>query len=198
LSDAEVKAFWQACATVGEPVAQCLKLLVLTGCRRAEIGNLRRSEINDKDGTITIPGSRTKNRKSFVLPLPPLARDILRSVKTDGDKVFTNGRGLAWSRIKAQLDDTLKFSTPWVLHDLRRTFSTGLNKIGIEPHVVEACLNHQSGHKAGVAGVYNQYAYLPEKTAALDRWSVHIGGLIEGRTAKVVPIKRKGMRGRQS
>lgn len=199
LTDSEIKAFWQATARVGAPVAQCLKLLLLTGCRRDEIGLLRCSEVNDADGTITIPASRAKNKKPHVVPLPPLAREILRSVQTSGDQVFTNGRGLAWSRVKAQLDDALNFSKPFVLHDLRRTFSTGLNKIGVEPHVVEACLNHQSGHKAGVAGVYNQYAYLPEKTAALDRWANHVIGLVEGRAAKVVPIKqRKAVRGRSS
>jgi integrase len=191
LSDTEIKAFWQATATVAEPVAQCLKLLLLTGCRRDEIGLLRCSEVNDADGTITIPASRSKNKKPHVIPLPPLARDILRSVKTSGDQVFTNGRGLAWSRIKAQLDAAMKPTMPWRLHDVRRTFSTGLNKIGIEPHLVEATLNHYSGHRAGVAGVYNQYAYLPEKTAALQRWCDQVIGLVEGRAAKVLPIKRK-------
>ena len=145
---------------------------------------------------MTIPANRSKNKKSFVIPLPPLARDILRSVQTSGDFVFAkNGKPVAaWSRIKAELDAVLKFSAPWVLHDLRRTFSTGLNRIGVAPEVVEACLNHVSGSKAGVAGVYNQYAYLPEKTAALERWADHVIGLVEGRAAKVVPMKRKGAR----
>jgi integrase len=191
-----VKAFWQACATVGEPKAQCLQLLLLTGCRRAEIGNLRRGEINEKDGTITIPGSRTKNKRTIVLPLPPLAQEILRSVKTSGgDQIFTNGRGLAWSRIKAQLDAAMKPTAPWRLHDLRRVFSTGLSKIGVEPHIVEACLNHYSGARSGVAGTYNVWHYAPEKATALARWSDHVIGLVEGRAGKVLPMKRKA-RGR--
>lgn len=191
LSDVEVIAFWKASDTLDAPVAQCLKLLLLTGCRRDEIGKLRRAEIST-DGTVTIPASRSKNKKSFVIPLPPVALDILRSVQTSGDFVFDTGRGkpvAAWSRIKADLDSVLKFSAPFVIHDLRRTFSTGLNKIGVAPEVVEACLNHVSGTKSGVAGVYNQYAYLPEKTAALQRWSDHVIGLFEGR-AKVVPIRK--------
>jgi integrase len=197
LTDAEIVKFWKACNTVGEPVAQCLKLLLLTGCRRDEIGSLRRQEISDGGDTITIPASRSKNKKPHVIPLPPLARDILHSVQTSGDFVFNTGRGkpiAAWSRIKAELDTVLKFSSPWVLHDLRRSFSTGLNKIGVAPEVVEACLNHISGSKGGVAGVYNQYAYLPEKTAALQRWADHVIGLVEGRAAKVVPIKQKDTR----
>src|SRR5262249_9450714 len=118
-------------------------------------------------------------------------RDILSSVKTNGEQVFCSGRGLAWSRIKAQLDDAMK-TTGWRLHDLRRTFATGLASIGVEPHIVEACLNHQSGAKAGVAGVYNRHGYLKEKTAALALWSDHVVSLVEGRAAKVVSMKRKG------
>jgi integrase len=196
LSDAEIVAFWKACDTLGEPVSQCLKLLLLTGARRDEIGKLRRAEISD-DGTVTIPASRSKNKKEFVIPLPAQTREILRGVQTRGDFVFTTARGkpiAAWSRIKTELDAVLKFSTPWVLHDLRRCFSTGLNKIGVAPEVVEACLNHISGSKGGVAGTYNQWHYLPEKTAALARWADHVIGLVEGRAATVVPIKRKGAR----
>jgi integrase len=192
LTDAEIVKFWKACNTMSEPVAQCLKLLLLTGCRRDEIGKLTRREISD--GTITIPASRSKNKKAFVIPLPPLAQTILRSVKTNGDFVFDTGRGkpiAAWSRIKAELDAVLKFSTPFVIHDVRRTVSTNLNKIGIASEVVEACLNHVSGTKGGVAGVYNQYVYLPEKTAALAAWAGHVTGLVEGKAATVVPIKKR-------
>ena len=198
LTDAEVIAFWKASNTLDAPVAQCLKLLLLTGCRRDEIGKLRRGEISADGSTLTIPGNRTKNKKPFVIPLPPLARHILRSVKkTSGDFVFDTGRGkpiAAWSRIKTELDAALKFTKPWVTHDLRRTFATGLNSIGVAPEVVEACLNHVSGTKADVAGVYNQYAYLPEKTAALQRWADHVLALVEGKAAKVVSIKRKAVR----
>ena len=40
--------------------------------------------------------------------------------------------------------------------------------------MIEAVLNHASGHKGGVAGVYNRAAYEPEKRAALDRWAEHV------------------------
>ena len=89
LTDDEVEAFWKACDTLAEPVAQCLKLLLLTGCRRDEIGKLRRAEISDDGSTVTIPASRSKNKKAFVIPLPPLAQEILRSVQTSGEFVFT-------------------------------------------------------------------------------------------------------------
>jgi integrase len=192
LTDDEIKKFWIACDKVGEPASQCLKLLLLTGCRLNEIAKLRRSEINDKDHTVTIPSSRVKNKREFVLPLSPMAWNILQSVQTTGDLFFTTERGKpvsSWSKIKRRLDAAMK-TTPWRLHDLRRCFSTNLNKLGIQPHVVESCLNHASGFKASVAGVYNQWHYLPEKKVALERWAEHIDGLIVNRAAKVVSMKK--------
>jgi hypothetical protein len=79
-------------------------------------------------------------------------------------------------------------STPipsWVLHDLRRTFVTRLNDLGVEPHVIEALVNHVGGAaKVGVAGVYNRSAYGPQKTAALAQWCNHLAGLIGARETK--------------
>jgi hypothetical protein len=80
---------------------------------------------------------------------------------------------------------------PFVVHDLRRTVSTGMNALGIQPAHVEAVLNHRDGVRASVAGVYNQHHYVPEKTAALVRWADHVSNLIEGKAAKILPMKRK-------
>ena len=63
---------------------------------------------------------------------------------------------------------------PWTLHDLRRTAATRMADIGVQPHVIEAVLNHVSGHKGGVAGIYNRSIYATEKRAALDLWAGHI------------------------
>ena len=62
-------------------------------------------------------------------------------------------------------------------------------RLGIAPHVVEAILNHISGHKGGVAGVYNKATYEKEKRAALDLWADHVMALAEGRNANVVPLR---------
>jgi integrase len=192
LTDAEIKKFWTACDALDAPAGQCLKLLLLTGCRLNEIALLSRAEV-DGD-TITIPSTRSKNKLPHMIPLPPLALDILSSVKTSGDLYFTGKRGKPlgpWSRIKAALDQRMAPDAPFVVHDLRRTCSTGMNGLGIEPHIVEACLNHVSGSKGNVAGVYNKAGYLPEKTAALARWADHVTGLVAGRNAKVLPLVRK-------
>ena len=64
-----------------------------------------------------------------------------------------------------------------------------MGDLGILPHVVEAVLNHVSGHKAGVAGVYNLASYAAEKKVALERWAVHVHGLVSGQRANVVPLR---------
>jgi integrase len=191
LSDREIARFWNATDKLDAPAGQCLKLLLLTGARLNEIAMLSRAEIDG--ATITIPSARSKNKLAHVVPLPPLALDILNSVTTSTDLYFTgkSGKPLGpWSRIKVALDKHMQPDAPFVVHDLRRTVSTGMNALGIAPATVEAVLNHVSGHKAGVAGTYNRHTYLPEKTAALARWADHVTGLIESRTAKIVPMKR--------
>ena len=66
----------------------------------------------------------------------------------------------------------------WTLHDLRRTMATRMADLGVQPHVIEAILNHVSGHKSGVAGIYNRSTYAAEKRAALERWGSHIQTLL--------------------
>ena len=80
---------------------------------------------------------------------------------------------------------------PWKIHDLRRVFATGLaDRLHIAPHIVEACLNHVSGHKAGVAGTYNISSYADQRKVALERWANHIQKLVSGEPAKVIPFGR--------
>ena len=195
LKPEELRWFWTATKQIGEPFGTLLRLLLLTGCRREEVAGMRRHELSEDGATWTIPSSRAKNWREHIVPLPPLARDLLGSVKRVGDEfVFTtNGKVpiSSFSRVKARLDllmlkaareeakkagrDSDAVRVPaWRIHDLRRTCATGMAGIGIQPHVVEAVLNHVSGAKAGVAGTYNQYAYLPEKTAALEAWARYV------------------------
>ena len=109
-------------------------------------------------------------------------------------QLFGEGRGTfqGWSKAKAALDRRIVQSgiliAPWRLHDLRRTVATRMADLGILPHVVEAVLNHISGHKAGVAGIYNKALYSVEKRQALERWAEHLQGVLEGESGKVVPL----------
>ena len=60
-------------------------------------------------------------------------------------------------------------STGWSAHDLRRTFSTRHNAMGVPPYVVEKMLNHTF---SGVMGVYNHATYDAERRQALEAWSI--------------------------
>jgi integrase len=169
--------------------------LILTGQRREEIGGLRWSEITDAG--IELPAERTKNAQAHTIPLSGPAHAIIRALPRHDGREFVFGRGeggySGWSRSKARLDERIaemnRQPLPgWTLHDLRRTAVTEMAEIGIQPHVIEAVINHISGHKGGVAGIYNKASYTGEKTTALARWADHVLSVVEGRERKVIPI----------
>jgi hypothetical protein len=92
---------------------------------------------------------------------------------------------VSWSIGKAALDKRIaeRRGSPlvehWTLHDIRRTFVTNMNELGFaEPHIVEAIVNHISGHKSGVAGKYNHAQYLEQRRDALDKWGRYLTGLV--------------------
>jgi integrase len=186
-----------------------VRLLALTGQRRAEIGDLRWSEVDLDAATIELPAARTKNKHPHQVPLAPAALAIVkaqprRSTKGGArDLIFGFGRAgySDWSKAKLALDrriaearKAMGVNEPmqsWRLHDLRRTMSTVMHdRLGVQPHIVEAVLNHASGHKAGVAGVYNYAAYEREKRVALELWAEHVTAFVEGRDSKVVALQR--------
>jgi integrase len=191
LTDAEIVKFWLVTDMIGGVFTPLLKLLLLTGSRLNEVAGMTREELSDDGLTWNIPGSRTKNKRPHVVPLAPLARDVLESVSAKAGLLFTTtGRSpvSGFSKMKIRLDNSMSIP-PWRLHDLRRTAATGMAGIGVPPHIIEACLNHVSGAKAGVAGTYNRAAYEPEKRAALERWADHIASIVSGRAAKVVALR---------
>jgi integrase len=167
-----------------------VRLLILTAQRREEIGGLRWSEVDLGHGVIVLPPARTKNKRSHELPLSSTARAILeRQPRRKGREfIFGHGSGpfSGWSDCKAALDQRLlevrqkanhkaKPLPDWRLHDLRRTAATIMaDRLGVLPHIVEAVLNHVSGHRAGVAGIYNRATYAKEMREALERWANHV------------------------
>jgi integrase len=197
LTGEELKAIWAATADERDYSA-IVRLLMLTGCRAAEIGELRWSEI---DGDrILLPAARTKNARAHVVPLASAARAILdaRRAGRRADRDFVFGRDpgrpfAAWSFSKAALDARLGDAVEhWTNHDLRRTSATHMAEIGIAPHIIEACLNHVSGHKGGVAGIYNRATYETPKRLALEAWANHLLEIVEGRpvvSTTVVPLR---------
>ena len=192
LTDDEIRKFWTATNEITVQARQCLRILLLTGCRVDEIKELRRNEISDDGKIITIPGTRTKNKLPHILPLSEVVQSLIKSVEKNGEFVFSiNGKKpiALPAKMKNKLD-SITGMKDWQLRDIRRTVATGMADIGIMPHIVEACLNHISGAKSGVAGTYNRAQYKDEKRMALDRWAAHISGLISGASAKIVPLKK--------
>jgi integrase len=192
LTDAELAAAWKACGD--DDFGKIVRLLILTGARRSEVGDMTWSEIDLDAGTWTLPAARSKNHRAHTVPLPATAVEILRSVPRAGrDHLFGDGDGAGfarWSRAKAELDRRLG-AAAWRVHDLRRTVATGMIGIGIEPHHVEAVLNHFSGHRRGVAGVYNRSPYERQMKMALARWAEHVAALAEGRESNVVALAQQ-------
>jgi integrase len=212
LLNSEIVLFWSAVEKERKEFSALFKTLLLTGQRLNEVAGMRRTELSDDGVTWTIPGARTKNRRVHVVPLPLLAQKLIKSTGPRGDIIFTtNGRSpiSGWSKLKRRIDKAMVAAAEaeagkkekraikvelshWRLHDLRRTCATGMAEIGVAPHVIEAVLNHVSGHKAGVAGIYNRAAYAVEKKAALERWATHVEALISGAKSTVVPFARGG------
>jgi integrase len=186
----EIATVWSAADAAQEPYTAALRLLLLTGCRLDEIGELEWSEVSDDCATITLPPARTKNRRPHILQLPHVASSLIAAQPRNGRYVFSRSGGITpisgWSKAKERLDAVAGIA-PWRIHDLRRTAATGMAEIAIAPHIVEAVLNHVSGAKAGVAGVYNRFAYAEEKKAALAKWADHLERIVSGQN-NVVPI----------
>lgn len=158
--------------------------MILTGARKSEIGDLRRSEINFERRQIELSGDRTKGGLDHIIPLSEPALRILqaRQPRPNNEHVFGRAQGgfNGWSKSKERLDAKLDLE-PWRLHDFRRSLSTTLHEKDIAPHIVESLLGHVSGHRAGVAGVYNRASYAEEKREALKLWGSHVMLLVEGR-----------------
>jgi integrase len=178
LSDAEIRSIWAALGD--DDHSDILRLLILTGARRAEVGSLSWTEI--KNNQIELPGSRVKNGCDFVIPLSPLALSILakRSRRNGTDYVFGRGGGFKnWSAAKASLDERLPGTPTWVVHDFRRFVSTTMHeRLNVPPHIVEAILNHVSGSKSGIAGIYNKAQYAVQKRDALNKYADHVGKIV--------------------
>jgi integrase len=192
LSDPELVATWLATGS-GSDFDRCVRLLLLTGCRRNEIGGLRWSEISGD--LLVVSGERAKNARPLEVPLHPLAIAQLPPRMDGRDTVFGRGEAgfVGWSRPKARLDRRIGAIDPWSLHDLRRTAATWLSEHDVEPHIVEAVLGHVSGaSKRGVAGVYNRAPYRLQKRLALARWAEHIAATTGQDMANVAALARAG------
>ncbi|MCZ7488554.1 integrase arm-type DNA-binding domain-containing protein [Rhizobium rhizogenes] len=206
LSDDEIALVLKACEAVGAPFGPMVKMLFFTGQRRTEVAGARFAEleIEGNNQLWVIPPERAKNKKEHFVPLTSAVLDLVSSLPriapAEGEKaVFlftTNGKTAVsgFSKAKKAVDNAMigilretammegkepekvRFE-PWTFHDIRRTVASGMARLNVAVHVVEAVLNHRSGSIRGVAAVYNRYDYAEEKRAALTEWAGFLGNI---------------------
>lgn len=190
LSDEEIAALWRVADAEPLPWGAALKLLILTGQRRNEVFWATWDEFDLEAGEWTIPPDRAKNTVANLVPLSPAAIDVLRAIPVSGsDKVFpsradpkrgASGFSKAQARFRSALDKDLgrEAGEHWQMHDIRRTVATGMQRLGVRFEVTEAILNHVSGSRSGVAGIYQRHDWREEKRAALDAWAAYVQSLV--------------------
>jgi Arm DNA-binding domain/Phage integrase family len=201
LSDPEIKALWQVCEEIGFPFGPLVQLLLLTAQREKEVGDLPWREI--KGRVWTLPGARAKNHCAHDIHLSDLAMEVINKIpKFAGDgpgfvfsvdgtrpvQSYSDAKGRIDKRLTELLGNNVE---PWVLHDLRRTATTGMARLKIPPHIADKVLNHQHGTISGIAGIYNKFQYLDEREDALDVWGKFVEALVYPDRAgtNIVPMR---------
>lgn len=184
LTDGELQQVYQRAEETPFPFGPLVQLLLLTGQRRMEVGQMRRSWI--MDGSVTFPESFAKNKREHKFPLSPKAQVIIGALPDTGDLLFPAATNFdkpfttfAWH--KARFDEGLEEVGLYTLHDLRRTFATIHAKIGTPIHVTEKLLNHVSGTISGVAAVYNRHSYFEEMQAAMVEYDEYIEDVVQSK-----------------
>ncbi len=208
LADQELEAIWNAAGELRAPLGAFYRVLLLTGQRREEVAGMDWAELDRATATWVIPASRAKNGTAHIVPLAPsvvdeldrqaLARqlrdkeekpDARRWPKAGPVMSFRGNVALScYSQAKALLDAGIAKAlakadadpmSHWRVHDLRRTLATGLQRLGVRFEVTEAVLNHISGAKGGVAGIYQRHDWKEEKRSALDAWARHVAAILK-------------------
>jgi integrase len=171
-----------------------VQLLIVTGQRESEVAKMRWEHLDLEREEWRLPAELTKTGRGHVVPLSPLALEILGSMEhKDAGFVFPSQRPgsknavTGFSKIKRRLDKQSRV-TGWRYHDLRRTLATGMQRLGVRLEVTEAVLNHVSGSRAGIVGVYQRHEYGPEKRQALDAWGREVERIIGRGEAKVIAL----------
>ncbi|MDE2303538.1 MAG: tyrosine-type recombinase/integrase [Sphingomonadales bacterium] len=216
LADDELASVWKAADALRDPYGAFFKLLILTGQRREEVAALNWNELDRATATWTIPADRAKNSVASIVPLSDAAlRELDRLALAKQQKDCINDQDAtrwpkagpvlttygatsikSYSQAKGELDKAISEArgeqgplAAWRVHDLRRTLATGLQRLGVRFEVTEAVLNHVSGSKAGVAGIYQRHDWKEEKRSALDAWAKHVAAILKpAEQNNVVPI----------
>jgi integrase len=191
LNDDELPRLWDATApgspNIEPPTRMALRLLLLTGARAMEVCGAAWDEIHTEAAEWIIPAQRTKNAREHRIPLSKSAMEIVQEAAAlrKGDWLLSAVRGEGHVTTWGILQAAQRILGPDVtVHDIRRSVATGLQRLGIRLEVTEAVLNHVSGTRAGVVGIYQRHDWSAEKRAALDAWARHIHAVAAGEPAR--------------
>lgn len=176
LNDDELRVIWRSCETLGSPAREYFKFLILCGQRRDDVRCMTFEEF-DRAGNWVIGGGRYKSGKSHLIPLTQRMMGIIGEGKGfvftyDGVKPYAN-----LVKPKRALDMASRV-TDWVIHDVRRTFRTGLSRLGVRPDIAERVIGHSVGGKLGET--YDLYSYRDEKLGALKQWDEYLNAITAG------------------
>jgi integrase len=195
LSDLELRALWQATATLAYPCGPMVRLLLITGQRRNEVARAHWGEFDLDAKLWSIPAERMKADAPHLVPLSDLAIETLKTLPRfgRGDFVFSYNFGQAplnsFAKLKERLDrlmaDQLGEAPPWVLHDIRRSVRTRLSALRIPSDVAELVIAHA---RPGLRKVYDLHAFEDEKRNALDLWAARLRSIVEPPPDNVVRL----------
>lgn len=209
LTDDEMGVFWRASRKMPYPFGPAFRLLALTGQRRDEVMEMEWSELDKAGRAWTIPGGRTKNGLPHLVPLSDAAMDEFTALAPKGawpakgliftttGKTAVSGHSGAKRRLDAAMLEVTKALghdtvAGWRIHDLRRTVATGFQKLGVRFEVTEAVMNHVSGSRGGIAGIYQRHGWAEEKREALTLWADHLLGLTRPKVVEIEGEKSAG------
>lgn len=206
LSAEEIRAIWQAAEAMSYPFGPFFRLALILGQRRNEIAGMCWADIDLKEKTWTLAAEATKGRRAHVVPLPPLAVEIMKALPrksytangatkpspyvftTEGDRPISG-----FSKAKPALDGAITKARDgnalpdWTIHDLRRTAATEMARLGASEFVIGRVLNHAA---AGVTGKhYNMHDYVAEKRRALETWAAYLGSFVHPPGGNVVELR---------
>lgn len=190
LSDDELACLWKATGLDRGQISLGVRLLILTLQRRGEVFGALRPEFSLPNAIWTLPAERTKNRRVHEVPLASSARLLFEQQmkatpsqhifpsRGGGDRALS-GFSKAWGRLRSRTENLLgREVQPFTIHDLRRTGATKLQQLGVSIPVTEAILNHVSGSRGGIVGVYQRHSYAAEKREALILWDEMLARLV--------------------
>lgn len=186
LNDDELRAIWDAASQIGGLFGPIVKLILLTGQRRGEIAGLLDSFFSHNQQTLTLPGTLTKNHLEHTFPVGQMAATLISVQLKSADRrgsafLFPSRTSIerpfnGWSKCKRELDKSANIA-PWTLHDLRRTFRSGLGRLGVRPDIAERLVNHVSS-RTEMEETYDLWSYLPEMREAMDKWESHVEAVL--------------------